>query len=500
MSTYTFPESFLWGAATSAYQVEGSTEVDGRGESIWDRFCRVPGAVRDGSSGEPACDHYRRWRDDVTLMRRLHLNSYRFSIAWPRLFPNGSGALNRHGMDFYDRLVDELLAHDIQPLATLYHWDLPAGLQDAGGWVNRDTAFRFRDYAAAMFERLGDRIGLWITVNEPWVASMLGHFYGWHAPGVRDAGAAVQAAHHLLLAHGLAVQAFDELGLRSFAGAPGEQESRRVENGGFGLDAAADGRGGTVAPRPSGRGGRIGIALDIHAYAAADDGPRDREAVERARTLEARWFLEPLTGRGYPADGLAWYEAQGVAPSVRPGDMDEIARPLDFLGINYYRRHVIAADEATPLFGYRQVVKGDVPVTGLGWEVYPAGLHDVLEWVWRSYAESAGVRWLLVTENGAAYPDEVTEGDDGPRVHDAERLEYLRAHLHEVWRAIQKGVPVRGYYAWSLLDNFEWAHGYTQRFGIVYVDFKTQRRVVKDSGRWYAAVAHANALSPMGEL
>lgn len=467
MRTYTFPETFLWGAATSAYQIEGSTTADGRGESIWDRFCRTPGAIGDGSSGEPACDHYRRWRDDVALMRQLHLNSYRFSVAWPRVFPDGAGAVNGAGIEFYDKLVDELLAQGIRPLATLYHWDLPAKLQDEGGWANRDTAFRFRDYAAAVFRRLGDRVDLWITINEPWVAAMLGHFYGWHAPGIKDAAAAVQASHHLLLAHGLAVEAFDELGLRSSNGTAASQVCAG-----------------------------IGPALDIHAYAAVSAHPRDRAAVERARALEARWFIEALTGRGYPEEALAWYAERGVAPVVKPGDMERIARPFDFLAVNYYRRHVIAGDDAVPLFAYRQAPGGDRPRTELDWEVYPEGLYEVLDWVWRTYLQPAGDKFLLVTENGAAYPDVMTADGEEPRVRDAERLSYLRTHLYQLWRAVQDGVPVRGYYVWSLLDNFEWAHGYTKRFGIVHVDFETQRRLVKDSGRWYAAAARANALPP----
>lgn len=466
MHTYSFPKTFLWGAATSAYQIEGSTAVDGRGESIWDRFCRVSGAVRDGSSGRSACDHYRRWRDDVALLRDLHLNSYRFSVAWPRVFPDGIGPVNPTGMGFYDALVDQLLANGIRPLVTLYHWDLPAALQAVGGWVNRDTAFRFRDYAAAMFQRLGDRVDLWVTINEPWVASMLGHFFGWHAPGLQDAAAAVQAAHHLLLGHGLAVEAFDELGLR-----PPDEAAGRADRA------------------------RIGPALDIHAYAPAGDEQHHREAAARARTLEARWFLEPLTGHGYPEDGLSWYAAQGVAPAVKPGDMELIARPVDFLGVNYYRRHVIAEDKSAPLFAYRQVVPGDLPVTGLGWEVYPEGLYDVLDWVWRTYLRPLGDKFVLVTESGAAYPDEIAVGERGPRVRDADRLSYLRAHLHQLRRAVHAGIPVHGYYVWSLLDNFEWAHGYTQRFGIVHVDFETQSRTVKDSGRWYAQVAAANALT-----
>lgn len=461
-----FPETFLWGVATSAYQIEGATDADGRGESIWDRFCRQPGAIKNGHTGDSACEHYYRWRDDVALMRELHLNSYRFSVAWPRVFPDGGGALNSEGMGFYDRLVDELLSSGIRPLVTLYHWDLPAALQDKGGWAHRDTAFRFRDYAAVMFERLGDRVDLWVTVNEPWVAAMLGHYHGWHAPGVREAATAVQAGHHLLLAHGLAVEVFDDLGLRSGA-----------------RSTASTGAG------------RIGISLDIHAYDAVSGDPRDRAAMERARTLEARWFIEPLVGRGYPEEALEWYATHHAAPMVMPGDMEQMARPFDFLGINYYRRHVIAEDHMVPLFGYRQVMPDGPPVTGMNWEVFPQGLHEVLQWVWDTYVRPLPGRFLLVTENGAAYPDVVASDEAGPRICDASRLKYLESHLYQVWRAIDRGIPVHGYYAWSLLDNFEWAQGYSQRFGVVHVDFQTQSRIVKDSGRWYAGVARANALS-----
>lgn len=484
MNTYKFPDGFLWGAATSAYQIEGGASADGRGESIWDRFCRRPGAIRDGSTGDVACDHYHRWRDDVELMSALNLNSYRFSIAWPRIFPEGRGELNEAGLAFYDRLVDQLLERGIRPLPTLYHWDLPAALQDEGGWARRETAYRFRDYAEAVFRRLGDRVKWWVTINEPWVAAMLGHFFGWHAPGSQDAKTALQAAHHLLLAHGLAVEAFEELGLR----------------GSRGDEAHPGGRGGEGHPGGLGGGGPeplrgcIGAALDINAHVPASDEVRDREAAERAKALEVRWFLEPLCGRGYPADAWAWYERQGVSPVVEPGDMERIGRPADFLGINYYRRHVIAADESVPLLGYRQVVPGDLPVTGMQWEVFPEGLYDVLTWAWRTHLEPAGVRFVLVTENGAAYPDALTSGPSGPSVHDPARTAYLQAHVHHLWRAVRDGVPVRGYYVWSLLDNFEWAHGYTQRFGIVYVDFATQQRIVKDSGRWFARVAGRNAL------
>lgn len=449
-----FPADFVWGAATSAYQIEGAVDADGRGASIWDRFSRQPGAIHGGDTGDAACDHYRRWREDVALMKELGLSSYRFSIAWPRLFPDGRRS-QPGGIDFYGRLVDGLLEAGIQPMVTLYHWDLPAALQDEGGWARRDTAMRFRDYAAYVFECLGDRVRLWVTINEPWVASMVGHAFGVHAPGLRDGPTAVRVAHHLLLAHGLALEAFDGLGLRHRSDA---EES-----------------------------GRIGLALDLHAYSPGSTREADVVAMERARTLESRWFLDSIVHGAYPNEGLAWYEARGAEPPILKGDMELISGPVDFLGINYYRRHVIFADNGHPFFGYRDETPPGLPVTDLGWEVYPEGLYEVLHWVHDQY----GLTKLFVTENGAAYEDTLVEEGSGDRVKDTNRLAYVQSHLHQVWRAMEDGIPVEGYYAWSLLDNFEWAHGYSKRFGLVHVDFPTQRRVIKDSGLWYGAAARA---------
>lgn len=482
MSECQFPDGFLWGAATSAYQVEGAAGEDGRGESIWDRFCREPGRIENGDTGDIACDHYRRWRHDIELMRRLGLTAYRFSVAWPRVFPSGKGQPNSPGLAFYDRLVDGLLAAGIQPLVTLYHWDLPAALQDRGGWTNRDTAYRFRDYAAVLFERLGDRVDMWLTVNEPYVAAMLGHALGMHAPGLKDLGAALKAAHHLLLGHGLAVEAFDDLGLR--------RQSR--------------------ARGPA----RIGLALDIHTYAPMSESGADAEAMERARTLEARWFADPVFAGRYPADGLEWYKGQGAEPPVRDGDLAVIARPVDILGVNYYRRHTVAHDPSRPIFGYRVAVPPGRRVTELGWEVYPAGLYEVLTWLRNTYFEGsdrpARPIAFLITENGAAYPDTAEAAgmnggqgrgpDNGPagaqelRIRDHERRDYIAAHLYYLWRAVQDGLPVQGYFAWSLMDNFEWARGYSSRFGLVYVDYVTQARLIKDSGYWYSAVCRENRL------
>ena len=524
-----FPNGFLWGAATSAYQIEGAVAEDGRGESIWDRFCREPGRIENGDTADIACDHYHRWREDIALMRRLGLNSYRFSIAWPRVFPTGKGPVNKPGLDFYERLVDGLLAAGIEPLVTVYHWDLPAALQERGGWTNRDTAYRFRDYAGLLFERLGDRVDRWLTINEPYVAAMVGHVLGIHAPGLKDPDAALRAAHHLLLGHGLAVEAFEDVGLG------GANRSRGPA--------------------------RIGIALDIHAYSPATDREADLEAAQRAQVLEARWFVEPLLAGRYPQEGLEWYERLGVRPPVKDGDLELISRPIDLLGLNYYRRHVVAHDPARQLFSYHVQVPPGRPATQLDWEVYPEGLYEVLAWLQENYlshsasdrppgatptepgasgraagpagegigesafrnggnagGEAAG-DWsrglrdgharparrvaFLITENGAAYPDTVEvaaapgggagDGDD-VRIRDERRRDYIALHLHQVWRAVQAGLPVEGYYVWSLMDNFEWAWGYSARFGLVYVDYETQRRIVKDSGHWYARVCQENCL------
>lgn len=478
----TFPKGFLWGTATSAYQVEGSTRADGRGESIWDRFAAQAGHIDDGSSGEPACDHYRRWAEDIALMKRLGFQTYRFSVAWPRVFPTGAGQPNGAGLDFYDRLVDALLAAGIEPLVTLYHWDLPQALQDQGGWSRRETAWRFQELAATVLARLGDRVRLWVTVNEPWVAAFLGHLHGEHAPGLRDLATAIRASHHLLLAHGLGLQTFRQMNLQ----------------------------------------GKMGIALDLHAYAPASPSPEDQEAAERVRALESDWFLDPLFRGSYPPLALAWYRLKGVEPPVEAGDLELISQPLDFVGVNYYTRHVIAHDPAEPWSGLRQV-PAPGPVTAMGWEVYPEGLREVLNWVYRTYVEPRTRRgttltgqgtatgpapapsaeppspWdapcpLLVTENGAAYPDELMEQDGELRVDDPERIAYLDAHLRAVWASIQDGTPVAGFYAWSFLDNFEWARGYTRRFGLVYVDYPTQRRIPKASALWYRDVIARHGL------
>lgn len=437
-----FPADFLWGAGTSAYQIEGAVHEDGRGRSIWDEFVATPGKIEAGATGDIACDHYHRMADDVALMAQLGLTAYRFSVAWPRIQPTGEGPANARGLDFYDRLVDTLLAHGIAPAATLYHWDLPLALHERGGWLNRSTAQRFADFAELVGRRLGDRVVWWQTLNEPWCAAFLGYGSGYHAPGMAEPAAAFVAGHHLLLAHGLAMPR-----LRS-------------------------------AVRPD---ARLGIALNLNPVYAYDDTPATQRAVAEFDRFNNRWFLDPIFRGRYPAELFADF---GVPPpTVMAGDMAIIGAPLDFLGINYYSRSLIPIHQGTSPVGSGAalvVADRDAPFTEMGWEVYPDGLTDLLVRLTNDYQPAQ----IVVTENGAAFRD---EWDGDATVADPHRTEYLRDHLHALERALQQGVPLGGYFAWSLMDNFEWTEGYQKRFGIVYVDFPTQRRIVKASGLWYAA-------------
>ena len=430
--TSSFPSDFVWGAATASYQIEGAAHEQGRGESVWDRFCATPGKVRNGDSGTVACDFYHRYRDDISLMRELGLDAFRFSIAWPRVLPEGRGAVNDAGLDFYDRLVDELLAQDIEPFATLFHWDTPQALEDTGGWTARATAEAFVEYVDAVVGRLGDRVRHWITHNEPWVHAWIGHSWGEHAPGRTSEVDAVAAAHHLLLSHGWAVEAI----------------RRAVPDA------------------------QVGITLNLaHAYPASD-APEDEAAAWRVDGEGNRWFLDPLFRGAYPADLLERQEV--VAPFLRDGDLEAIAAPLDFLGVNNYFRFVVSAGADGPRIRHDP----EAQHTDMGWEVYPDGLHSLLVRVARDYEPAA----IYVTENGAAFGD--VRVHDG-RVHDPERTAYLESYIAAVSRAIADGAPVKGYFVWSFLDNFEWAYGYSKRFGIVYVDYPTLERVPKDSFYWY---------------
>jgi beta-glucosidase len=460
----TFPSRFVWGTATASYQIEGAVAEGGRTPSIWDTFSHTPGKVFEGDNGDVAADHYHRYREDVALMSELGVNSYRFSVSWSRVIPTGVGSLNREGVDFYSRLVDELLEHGISPALTLYHWDLPQELQDAGGWTSRDTAYRFADYAAALAGVLGDRVNFWTTLNEPWCSAFLGYAAGVHAPGHTSGAEALAAVHHLLLGHGLAIQ-----NLRSA------------------LPAST----------------QLAITLNPAVARPATDSADDAKAASKVDGLQNRIWWEPLFNGRYPDDVREFTSAVTDWSYVRDGDLELISTPFDVLGVNYYNPVIVGhysgtgaraqadghgdgAGETWP--GCRDVQFLDLPGrhTAMGWPVDASGLSDLLGRLWREYRKP-----MLITENGAAYDDQVSP--DG-RIHDIERTQYIHEHLAAVHDAITAGADVRGYYLWSLLDNFEWAYGYSKRFGIVRVDFESQQRTVKDSGRFYSRVVQANAL------
>jgi beta-glucosidase len=442
-----FPSGFLWGTATASYQIEGTAMEQGRGESIWDRFARTPGKVVNGDTGDVACDHFHRYRDDVRLMSELGVDAYRLSVAWPRILPNGRGTPNSAGLDFYDRLVDSLLEKGIRPFVTLYHWDLPQVLEDEGGWPRRETAYAFRDYADVVARRLGDRVKDWITHNEPWCTSMLGYYLGQHAPGRTELGPAIQASHNVMLSHGLAVEPI----------------------------------------RAASRCARVGITLNFSASLPASATDRDEEAALRADGFANRWFLDPIFRGHYPKDMLELYGA--LAPKVEPGDLATISVPTDFLGVNYYTCNVQKDDPAAGIVRAREVPpRGpEHEYTAMDWEVYPKGLYDLLMRLTNEYK----VNQMYVTENGAAYADELTPERE---VDDQDRLEYLRKHFVACQKAIVDGAPLAGYFVWSLMDNFEWAWGYTRRFGIVYCDFATQERILKSSAKWFREVVAENGL------
>jgi beta-glucosidase len=455
----TFPDGFLWGAATAAYQIEGAARDDNRGPSIWDTFSRRPGAVHAGHTGDVACDHYHRYREDVALMADLGLGVYRFSIAWPRIQPDGTGPVEPRGLDFYDRLVDELRGRGIEPLVTLYHWDLPQSLEDRGGWTSRETAEHFAEYAEIVHARLGDRIGTWTTLNEPWCSAYLGYASGTHAPGRQDPAAAFIAVHHLLLAHGLATDALRAAGART-----------------------------------------LGITLNPAAVFPADaDSAGDVAAATLVDGLHNRIFFDPILRGEYPADVLE-HVARFTAPTfVEDGDEKVIATPIDVLGVNYYRPTYVAARPGAtgnPMHPGTEGVAFLPPsgtVTDMGWAVEPDTLRDLLERIHRDYPGTP----LLITENGAAYPTGPVRDDDAPggiRVPDTDRVGYLDGHLRAAHRAIEAGADLRGYLVWSLMDNYEWAEGYRKRFGIVHVDYRTQQRTPKDSAYWYRDVIHRNGL------
>jgi beta-glucosidase len=442
-----FPAEFLWGAATASYQIEGAVAEAGRGESIWDRFSHTPGAIENDDTGDVACDHFHRWREDLDLMQQVGLRAYRFSIAWPRIYPDGASTLNQRGLDFYSRLVDGLLERGISPMATLYHWDLPQALETRlGGWGARETAERFAEYAATVFGALGDRVPRWVTLNEPWVAAFIGYYTGRHAPGQTDLAKAVTASHHLLLGHARAVQVYRSLGLP----------------------------------------GQIGITLDLQVASPDGDTEEDRRAAELGDGYTNRWFLDPLFRGSYPSDVLDVFRERGAVldGTIGSGDMESIAAPIDFLGMNFYMRRWYRATSDGLGFTERLFRDGD-DVTEMGWAIVPEAMGEQLARLRADYPPIP----VYITENGMAERD--TVGADGA-VHDPRRIDYLRRHFAVAEEAIAAGTDLRGYFVWTWMDNFEWGFGYRPRFGLVHVDFETQRRTLKDSATWFADVVRTN--------
>ncbi|MCA9900047.1 MAG: beta-glucosidase [Anaerolineales bacterium] len=454
MAVLRFPERFVWGTATSAYQIEGAWDEDGRSPSHWDTFAHTPGKTRNGETGDVACDHYRRWPEDMALMASLNIQAYRFSVSWPRILPNGGNQINEAGLDHYDRLVDGLLEAGIRPFITLYHWELPQTLQDAGGWPERSTVDHFVQLADVVSRRLGDRVHNWITHNEPWCTSMLSHQIGLHAPGWRNWPAALAAAHHVLLSHGTAVPAIR-------ANAPQAE---------------------------------VGIAPNYEPAYPLTRSPEDIEAARIWDGYYIRWFNDPLFGRHYPADMVAYYQEKGYLPHglnfVQPGDMETIAVPVDFIGINNYTRQIMSGKVSLDQFQTAASPNPNATYTEMNWEVYPDGLYDLLNRLHFDYQAPK----IYITENGCSYGD---GPDKNGRIHDTRRIDYLRSYLTGVHRAIGNGVPVAGYFVWSFMDNFEWSLGYSQRFGMVYVDYQTQQRLPKESAYWYKDVISHNQLETM---
>lgn len=446
MQKYTFPKDFIWGVATAAYQIEGAHNVDGKGENIWDRFTSIPGNIYKNHNGNVACNHYNLYEKDIEIMEELGIKNYRLSISWARIFPKGYGEINQKGLDYYKRLINTLISKGIKPAVTLYHWDLPQHLQDMGGWANRKVIDYFVEYAELMFKEFGDVVPIWITHNEPWVVSILGHAWGVHAPGIKDYKTALQVAHNILLSHGKVVKLYRSMNLK----------------------------------------GKIGITLNLSSTHPLTDDEKDVRAAEVYDGFLNRWFLDAVLKGTYPEDMVKLYREQNILPEYTDEDMRIISEKIDFLGINYYTRSVLKYDEnAYPLKA--SLVDLENPKTDMGWEIYPQGLYELLTNIHHNYG---GVD-ILITENGAAFNDIVNYKG---KVVDDYRIDYLYRHLREAHRAISEGVNLRGYYLWSFLDNFEWAEGYAKRFGIVFVDYKTQQRIVKESAYWYSNVIKNNSL------
>jgi len=425
---------FVWGVATSSYQIEGAANEGGRGQSIWDTFCKVPGKVANFDNGDIACDHYHRYKEDLDLMKWMGVKAYRFSVAWPRVIPDGVGRVNEMGLDFYDRLIDSLLEREIAPWLTMYHWDLPEALQIRGGWNNREVVEWFGEYAEVLTSRFGDRVKNWMTLNEPLCSAWLGHLYGDMAPGIKDLQTALNVSHHLLMSHGLACQVI----------------------------------------RSNVSEANVGIVINVTPAVPATDNQDDRNAAQLADGFDNRWFLDPVFGRTYPADVI---DALGASPEIHSGDMKLIAQDLDFLGVNFYFRQTVAADQNSKPLPIRSVNRENVKRTAMNWEVHPQAFEEILLRISKEYSPKA----IYITENGSAWNDEVINGE----IIDDERIDYLARHLDVMRSAKNQGAPILGYFAWSFLDNFEWAYGYEKRFGLIYVDYKTQKRTPKKSAFFY---------------
>jgi len=440
-----FPDEFEWGAATASYQIEGAYDEDGKGESIWDRFSHTKGNVYKNHTGDRACDHYHRYKEDIKLMKEIGLDTYRFSISWPRIFPDGKGEINQKGIDFYKRLTEEILNAGIKPAATLYHWDLPQKLQDKGGWENRDTAKYFNEYARLMYQELGDLVPRWITHNEPFVVAMHGNYFGEHAPGNKDLETAVKVSHNLLLSHGMAVKSFRDISKQ----------------------------------------GEVGITLNLNHVYANSESSEDKTAKDYSDAFTNRWFLDPIFKAKYPDILMELYQKEFGGFEIGDKDFDIISREIDFLGINYYSRALVEYDENS-LFKHRNIKPKESDYTDMDWEVYPDGLKDLLIRLNDEYTEKP----IFITENGAAFADELEEGE----VKDNDRINYLEKHLAAADEAIKEGVPLKGYYLWSLMDNFEWAFGYKKRFGIIFIDYENgQQRYLKDSAKRYSEIIANNS-------
>ena len=427
-------KDFLWGVATSSYQIEGAAFEDGRGSSIWDTFCRVPGKVANGDNGDVACDHYHRYQEDLDLIKWMGVDAYRFSVAWPRVIPSGIGTINKAGLDFYDRLVDAALERQIEPWLTLYHWDLPQALQDKGGWNNREIVHWFEEYSDVMTARLGDRVKNWMTLNEPLCSAWIGHLYGAMAPGIENLQTALNASHHLLMAHGAASKII----------------------------------------RSNISDAKVGIVVNVTPAVPATDSEADKRAAKLADGFDNRWFLNPVFGQPYPEDVL---EVLGKSPDIQSGDMTLINQPMDFLGVNIYFRQTISAEPSGAPLPIRGVHRENVKRTAMDWEVHAPAFEEILTRINVDYKPES----MYITENGSAWDDVFENGE----VNDSERIEYLQTHLDAMFEAKAKGAPIRGYFAWSFMDNFEWAYGYDKRFGLVYVDYKTQKRIPKKSAHYY---------------